>query len=319
MVAALANHAVKQAVESIGSALDSLSFETGRSSLPLPIAWSPSPPIALINLTDERWSGSWELVGWPKTIQPIGAVEDDIVAKAKASSVAVITQTTQTLALGDQIRRALRHLRHAETATLPGQEFLAYWIALEAILGKSPAVADVPAVAAGLFCTWRNVIGVCVSERSRKRLINQMLSGYPDSPTGNDVDHFVFISIRETTVGIRVTSREDRYATWLSILDPPQPVDLTISSDPLVRFGPAVEREVTYRRAQVTFCLNRLYDLRNELVHEALLYRPDLAIQANALGAITRDVIGKIVDLHCQGCVSSIADIRLSLDAPWMR
>ena len=131
-------------------------------------------------------------------------------------------------------------------------------------------------------------------------------------------DAFVSIAVTENEVRREITTTTDFYQDWLATLDPPKQVGPTPKSDQTRRFATAVREEVSYRRAQSAFRFARFYSLRNEIVHEAFLYRPDLAILADSLCATARSVLTKVIDVRVHENALTIPDIIDYLNRPWM-
>jgi hypothetical protein len=122
----------------------------------------------------------------------------------------------------------------------------------------------------------------------------------------------------ETSWRWRISTGPEPYQEWLETLDPPPSVDEVRGAVGLDRVRNAVIAEVNYRRAQTELRLRRLADLRNEIVHEGLAYRVDQRLFADAMGRITRDVVGKIVNAITSFSPRAIAEVQQQLDAPWM-
>jgi hypothetical protein len=82
-------------------------------------------------------------------------------------------------------------------------------------------------------------------------------------------------------------------------------------------YGAAIEAEVMYRRARARFALRRIYDMRNQIVHEALPTRLDLYLYADDLEQMVADVLRKIVDrfLNPDAPPTSVADVQRFVDA----
>src|SRR5439155_686140 len=86
------------------------------------------------------------------------------------------------------------------------------------------------------------------------------------------------------------------HAVFRRYLDPPPTVAWDQTQGPQ-DFTPAIRVEVEYKRARARFTLHRLYDLRNEIVHQALAYRVDVEVLARELERFLDDILGKLTGL----------------------
>ncbi len=315
-----AQHAVRLSRERALSAIDLLSIGMLKKERGHGLRVRLSAPTSVANLSRELWSGSWEQDGGGRPYGGRHAVRDGLVALgADAQRLFSILEKGRTPTdFERRVIRAIGRFRHGFYAERPLDRLLSYWIGLEQLVPAS-AIKAID-VAASLHITWRDVEGLSLSQAWRRRIRN----GVAKAPNflrdfGPVSDYAVTLRISETNCEAWATTREDAHAALRRFADPPPEVPWR-SGKPR-DYSPAVEAEVTYRRARARFALHRIYDARNQIVHEALPARLDLHVYADAAERIVADALGKIVErfLAPGPPPASVADVQRFLDTPWMK
>jgi hypothetical protein len=192
-------------------------------------------------------------------------------------------------------------------------------VALESVLAESRDVPDVPHLAGDIHITWRDVTGRSISARSRDRLRRAAVANNPAFfHRGGARDLTVLLTLTPTGWQTRVGTSPTPYETWLETMDPPPTADIGTTGRGADDLDATVRAEVAYRRAQVRLRLQRLSDLRNEIVHEAAVYATHHDVLVDALGEAVMDVLGKICDAMASKGATTLAEVQRDLDTPWM-
>lgn len=314
-----AQHAVRLSRERTISAIDLLSVgmlnrQRGRG---LRVRLSASTSVA--NLSRELWSGSWEQDGGGRPYGGRHAVRDGLVQLSSDAQrlFAMLERGRTPTDFERRVIRAMGRFRHGFYAERPLDRLLSYWIGLEQLV-PAGAIKAID-VAASLHITWRDVEGLSLSPAWRRR-IQKEVGKAPNfvRDFGPASDYAVTLRISETSCDAWATTREDAHAALRRFADPAPGVSWQAGKPR--DYSPAVKAEVEYRRARARFALHRIYDARNQIVHEALPARLDLHVYADAAEGIFADVLAKIVERFlAEGPPpASVADVQHFLDSPWM-
>lgn len=318
-----AQHAHRRAHEAVRTALDLQSIAVRPRTHEGSIDVTITEPATIINLSRKFWSGSWTSASGGS--HPIRHALDDGLTKLPDDHPQLSALSgrppSQLTDLEKRLLRAARRFREGNWATTSTARFLEYWIGLEQLFEQSDRSADIIKRAASFRVTWRDVEGLSLSPRWRSRMRARVRRDYPKAEEygGPLREYDVVVKVNERGWNVNVTRSPDAHAVFRRYLDPPD----TVGWDPVQGprdLTPAIVQEVNYKRARARFALHRLYELRNEIVHEALPFRIDAEALAHELELILEDVLQKIIGLLEQPTPPPIAigAAQVVLDRPWM-
>jgi hypothetical protein len=192
---------------------------------------------------------------------------------------------------------------------------------MEQLFEGRDQAADIIERAADCNITWRDVEGLCLSPAWRRRMRDRVRRAEPkfEDYGGPLRNYEVLVKVSSQGWTVRVTGSPDAHAVFRRYLDPPPTVVWDQIQGPQ-DLTPAILEEVKYRRARARFTLHRLYELRNEIVHQALAYRVDVEVLARELERVLDDVLGKLIALleNPPPEPPTVEAAQRMLDKPWM-
>ncbi len=314
--------AEREAHNAIRGSLDVLSAAVRKRTRGGSITSSISPATTVLNLSRRFWSGSWQMdMGGSHPIRR--AVGDALYLfeqeRPRVAALAAVPLAHPT-DLRRRLVRTIRRFREGNWAASSITRLLEYWIGLEQLFEGGKDADDTIRRAAACSVTWRDVDGVCLSSNWRRKLRDRVRRMDPtfEQFAGPLTAYAVVLNVLPDGVRTTVTGSADARALFRLYLDPPPQVEWDHARP--YDFTPAIVAEVSYKRERKKFALYRLYELRNEIVHEALPYRVDAQVLARELERLLEDVINKILrSLELTGPEPSlIAQVQSELDSPWM-
>lgn len=217
--------------------------------------------------------------------------------------------------------RALHWYRKGRWESDPGERFVFYWIGLEHLFARDAAKSRLPEVLPVLHVTWRNVKGLYWLHATQDAVIRQVES---DGALRASVDAAERLKgwQDDRRILLQVAAAEE-LATIAERLEAASAEYIRKYATDLAAFASDTSwlvDQVQYLRDRCRFRLHLLYDLRNQIVHEALPYRADIELYAEQLEEIFEDVLLKMAGeaVSPQSNCASLDDLITAYRAPFL-